>query len=183
MSRIVFLVEEPSMKALLDELLPRLFPDLTFLCVPHEGKGDLEKSVPRKLKAWQEPGVTFVVVRDQDRDDCKDVKRRLVELCEQGGRPDTLVRVVCQELEAWYLGEPAALAAVYSIPTLAGLNNRAKFRNPDSVLHPSKELAKLVPQFQKVNGARRMGQVLTAEANLSPSFRVFVEGVRRILER
>ena len=47
MSRVVFLLEEYSMKALLDALLPRLFPDLRFLCVPHEGKGDLEKSIPR----------------------------------------------------------------------------------------------------------------------------------------
>ena len=39
------------MKVLLDGLLPRLVPGLQFLCVPHEGKQDLEKSVPRKLRA------------------------------------------------------------------------------------------------------------------------------------
>ena len=51
MSRVVFLLEEYSMKVLLDGLLPRLFPGLLFLCVPHEGKQDLEKSVPKKLRA------------------------------------------------------------------------------------------------------------------------------------
>ena len=66
MSRIVFLLEEDSMKVLLEGLLPRLFPGLSFLCLSHEGKQDLEKSIPRKLKAWREPGVRFVVVRDQD---------------------------------------------------------------------------------------------------------------------
>ena len=39
--RLVFLLEEPSMKTLLDGLLPRLFPcwqaGTHFLCVPHEG--------------------------------------------------------------------------------------------------------------------------------------------------
>ena len=49
MSRIVFLLEERAMQVLLDGLLPRLFPDLPFLCVPHEGKRDLELSIPRKL--------------------------------------------------------------------------------------------------------------------------------------
>ncbi len=64
MNRVVFLLEEYSMKALLDGLLPRLFPDLLFQCVPHDGKGDLERSIPRKLRAWREPGVRFVIVRD-----------------------------------------------------------------------------------------------------------------------
>lgn len=41
MGRIVFLLEEPSMQALLEGLLPRLFPQLRFLCVPHDGKTDL----------------------------------------------------------------------------------------------------------------------------------------------
>ena len=45
MSRVVFLLEEYSMKVLLDGLLPRLFPGLPFLCVPHEGKHDFERSM------------------------------------------------------------------------------------------------------------------------------------------
>jgi len=64
MSRLVFMLEEPSMKVLLDDLLPRMFPDMAILCVAHEGKSDLEKSIPRKLKNWQIPGDTFIVVRD-----------------------------------------------------------------------------------------------------------------------
>ena len=42
MNRIVFLLEERSMKTLLDGLLPRLMPDGAFICIPHEGKQDLE---------------------------------------------------------------------------------------------------------------------------------------------
>ena len=66
MSRAVFLLEELSMKTLLEGLLPRIVPGMKFLCVPHEGKLDLEKSVPKKLRAWREPGVRFVVLRDND---------------------------------------------------------------------------------------------------------------------
>ncbi len=68
MRRVVFLLEEPSMKHLLDALLPRLAPGMDFLCVPHEGKNDLECSIPRKLMAWNEPGTRFVIVRDNDFD-------------------------------------------------------------------------------------------------------------------
>ena len=48
MSRLVFLLEEPSMKAFLEEFLPRLMPGFDFLCLSHEGKQDLEKSIDRK---------------------------------------------------------------------------------------------------------------------------------------
>ena len=37
MTRVIFLLEEPSMKTFLDTLLPRVFPDLLFQCVPHVG--------------------------------------------------------------------------------------------------------------------------------------------------
>ena len=80
MSRVVFLLEEYSMKVLLEGLLPRLVPCLPFLCVPHEGKQDLERSIPRKLRAWREPGVRFVVVRDNDGSDCRALKARLAGL-------------------------------------------------------------------------------------------------------
>ena len=113
MTKLVFLVEEPSMADLLDGLLPRLFPALRFQCVPHDGKQDLEKSIPRKLRAWREPGVRFVVARDQDSADCRQVKARLIELCRNGGRSDALVRVVCRELEAWYVGDPEALVQAF----------------------------------------------------------------------
>ena len=46
MSRVVFLLEEYSMTVFLEGLLPRLFPDLSFICVSHEGKRDLARSIP-----------------------------------------------------------------------------------------------------------------------------------------
>ena len=84
------------MQALLDGLLPRLFPGLPFLCVPHEGKTDLERSIPRKLRAWREPGVRFAVVRDNDGQECRTLKDDLRGLCQAGHRGDTLIRIVCQ---------------------------------------------------------------------------------------
>ena len=180
MSRIVFLIEEYSMKVLLDGLLPRLVPGLQFLCVPHEGKQDLEKSVPKKLRAWREPGVCFVVLRDNDGGDCRELKDRLVTLCRDGGREDSLVRIACQELEAWYLGEPAALADVFGNEQLRNMGSKARYRNPDAVIRPSEEIEKLVPEFQKVSGARRMAKRLSRDGNSSRSFQVLIEGIDRL---
>ncbi|MFZ3114292.1 MAG: DUF4276 family protein [Syntrophales bacterium] len=181
MRKIIFLLEEPSMKVFLDGYLPRLMPGLDFLCLKHEGKQDLEKSIPRKLRAFQR--ATFVVVRDNDCADCIVIKTRLQRLCEDGGRSDTLIRIACQALEAWYLGALDVLAVVYARPKLAGLGRKAKYRNPDHLGSPASELAKLVPEFRKMEGARRMGMSMPLDESVSHSrsFQVFVEGVRLMI--
>ena len=170
------------MRVLLDGLLPRLFPGLLFQCVPHEGKHDLERSIPRKLRAWREPGVRFAVVRDNDRGDCRSLKKALLGLCKTGRRPerrpDPLIRIVCQELEAWYLGEPDALAEAFGREELGAL--RPKARDSDEVKRPADKIERLVPEFQKVSGARLMARHLTRERNRSKSFQAFVAGIERI---
>jgi hypothetical protein len=181
MSRLVFLLEEYSMKVFLDGLLPRLFPELRFLCVHHEGKQDLEKSIPRKLKAWREPGVQFCVIRDQDSDECVALKERLVGLCQSAGRADTVVRIACKELEAWYFGEPDALARAFDRDKLRHLGTQQRFRDPDSIVQPSRALASLVEEFQKVSGARAMAREMTRET-ASRSFGHLISAVSRFAE-
>ena len=178
----MFLLEEPSMKTLLEGLLPRLFPSLDFECLAHEGKQSLEESVRIKLRGWREPGVRFVVIRDSDRADCRLLKERLLELCRQNGRPDTLVRIACQELEAWYLGEPDALADAYGKDNLRGIGARARFRDPDAVIKPSAAVSELVPQFQKTDGARRMAVHLSRQRNRSASFHTLMQGIENLCQ-
>jgi len=179
MSRMVFLLEERSMKTLLDGLLPRLIPEMPFVCIPHEGKEDLEKSIPRKLRAWREPGARFVVIRDNDGGDCEALKQRLVALCNSSGRSDALVRIACQELEAWYIGEPAAMAKAFGNSQLNDIGNKSRYRDPDAIHQPSREIAKLLPEFQKVSGARRMASCLSRNGNHSRSFQVTMDGIER----
>ena len=171
------------MADLLDGLLPRLFPALRFQCVPHDGKQDLEKSIPRKLRAWREPGVRFVVARDQDSADCRQVKARLANLCRNAGRADVLVRVVCRELEAWYIGDPEALVRAFPEARrrrrMLRELNRARYRNPDTVVRPSEAIARQIPEFQRRLGARRMA-ILLSQENRSRSYQVFLEGVERL---
>ncbi len=169
------------MAALLEGLLPRLYPDLAFLCVPHDGKSDLKKSIPRKLRAWREPGVRFVIVRDNDGGDCRSLKNSLLTLCRNGGREDALIRIACQELEAWYLGDPEALANAYDRESLRGLGRKARFRDPDSVSRPSETIRTLVPEFHKVSGARRMARHLTRDRNRSRSYRALLAGIEALL--
>lgn len=167
------------MKVFLEALLPRLFPELNFLCIPHEGKSDLEKSIPRKLRAWTEPGVRFCVLRDIDEGDCRTLKRKLRDLCRTAGREETLVRIACQELEAWYFGASERIADAFQAEQMRGIHRKARFRDPDALPDPASTLADLVPDFQKISGARRLGAVLTRE-NSSRSFQVFLAGVERL---
>lgn len=184
--RLIFMLEEPSMKVLLDELVPRLVPGWRanehFLCVKHEGKSDLDKSLARKLKAWQTPGDRFMVVRDNDNADCKVIKQRYIRMCQSCGRSDTLVRLVCQELEAWYLGDLTALADLYGDQKLVSPAMQKRYTEPDQWQKPSAELDRHIPSFQKSSAARGMASRMNLDHNRSRSFNVFLQGVRRLAD-
>lgn len=182
MGRVIFLLEERSMQILLEGLLPRLFPSLSFHCIPHNGKDDLEGSIANILRNRREPGARFVVVRDNDNADCIELKERLRQLCRQGRRDDTIIRIVCQELEAWYLSEPSALANAYGDERLRNIGRQAAYRNPESRPNPSEDIRRLIPSFQKTDGARRMAQHLTRENNRSHSFAIFLDGIARLMQ-
>lgn len=112
MDRIEFLVEELSMAELLKVVLPRILPapwelDNNYYIHPHEGKSDLKRSIPTKLRAYRKRpfSTCFVVIQDQDSNDCKQLKQELVDLCKANKSDNItyLVRIVCHELEAWYM--------------------------------------------------------------------------------
>lgn len=185
LGRVIFLVEEPSMKALLQALLPRIFPAWReqehFLCIAHQGKSDLDKSISRKLAAWQYPHDRFVILRDNDNADCVALKTRLKQLCDNSSRSDVLIRLVCQELEGWYLGDLQALATAYASPKINTPKYIKKYTEPDQWQKPSEEVARLIPQFQKTSGARLMGANLNLDGkNKSPSYGFFLSGLQRL---
>jgi len=168
------------MKALLDGLLPRLFPEMVFQCVPHDGKGDLEKSIPRKLRGWREPGVRFVVVRDNDRGNCLDLKRHLRDLCADRPERDFLIRIACQELEAWYLGQPDALAEAFDKESLRRIGGPGAVSQPRRHRLSGQRVDEAGPADQKVSGARALAVHLTREGNRSPSFHAMIDGIERL---
>ena len=177
--KLIFMLEELSMKELLDRILPRILPEgVDFQTIPHAGKRDLELSLPRKLRAWNEPDVAFVVVHDQDSNDCVELKRELQGICAMSGR-QVLIRIACRELEAWYWGDLAAVSEAYGVD-LKHLTAKSKYRNPNSIDHPKKELKRYIPQMGQINGARRIAPHMNLEGNTSRSFQVFVQGVKRL---
>jgi hypothetical protein len=180
MSELVFLLEERSMVEVLKQIVPLLVPK-NIICryVPHEGKQDLEKSIPRKLRAWKTPGVQFVVVRDKDAGDCKKIKDKLVELCKQGFRTDTLVRIVCPHLESWFLGDLAAVEKAYQLRNVAKKQSDKIFANPDRLSNARQELERIVPRYQHISGSRQIAAHMDIDCNKSKSFQVFISGVRK----
>lgn len=169
------------MRDFLDGLLPRLFPGVSFILIPHEGKTDLERSIPRKIRGWRKPGARFIIVRDQDSADCFDLKKKLLALCSRAGRPDSIVRIACHELEGWYLGDLDAVADAFANQKLRLLAKKAKYRNPDAISTPSNVMVTLVPGFGKVSGARAMATHVQPDRNRSRSFQVFLRGIERAI--
>ena len=182
--KLVFLLEEPSMKHLLDALLPHILPnDIHFQTIPHNGKRELEKSIPRKLRGWNEPGdIRFVIVHDQDTKNCIALKQDLLQLCAVTQRP-VLVRIACQEMESWYFGDVKALAIAYNKPALKEIANKNKFRVPDAIPNPKEELYRLIPEHQQIAGAKQVAPYMDVENNTSVSFGCFVRGIRRLVSQ
>ena len=171
------------MKYLLDGLLPRILPDdVSFQTIPHSGKRDLERSIPRKLRGWKEPGdIRFVILHDQDTKDCITLKNQLLQLCKDTNHR-VLVRIACQELESWYFGDTNALAEAYQKPKLRKIANMKKYRVPDEIQTPREDLRKIIPEHQQIQGAKKVAPFMDIEGNRSVSFQQFVKGVKRIAD-
>lgn len=198
-----FLVEEPSCEAALHELLPRMIdPDVTFRVHPHQGKHDLLNGLPNKLrgyKHWIKDDYRIVVLVDLDAGDCRDLKKRLDTAARQAGlrmKREThqsgafqiLNRIAIDELEAWFLGDVAALHQAYPrVPeTLA---SRKGFTDPDGVRGGTAErLGQVLKRagyyrgrMPKIEVARRVAGFMDPPRNRSHSFQVFRAGLHEML--
>jgi hypothetical protein len=185
MTELVFLVEEPSAKELLRGLIPRIVDEQKCYCryVVFEGKQDLDKSVQRKLKGYLKQDAIFIILRDQDSDDCKFLKARLREQCELAGKPGTLIRIACRELESWYLADLSAVEKSLGMTGLQKHQKSKKFRSPDQTQNPSKELIEITKhRYQKISGSRTIAPLLDLDNTRSTSFNNFVKGIRRLVQ-
>lgn len=175
--KLVIFVQEPSMKETLDVLLPKLNINAgEVTIVTHQGKSDLDKSWRRKLPVWNTPETTFMILRDNDAGDCKALKERLLSVAKDCGKQDrVIVRIVIQELEAWFLGDREALVQAEYISATA---NPRELREPDSHQKPSKILSRWKRGRQKVSGARDIAQFMDPDNNCSPSFNHVITSLR-----
>jgi Domain of unknown function (DUF4276) len=184
MKELIFLLEEPSAKAMLESLLPRILkPDTQFRCIPFEGKQDLERQLARKIRAYQNDKARFIIMRDQDsHPDCSELKRSLLDLCLETGKADKcLVRLACKELETFYLADLQAVEQALRLKGLAKQQQTKKFRAPDLLGSPSHELRTLTKRcYEKIAGSRAIGQHLGLDNERSPSFRNLIAAIRRM---
>lgn len=91
------------------------------------------------------------------------------------------MRIACRELEAYYLADLHAVEQGLSIKKLARQQGYAKFRDPDHLGSPSKELETLTRgEYQKVSGSRLIGEFLDPDNERSSSFKNLVREIRRM---
>ncbi|MDA8003100.1 MAG: DUF4276 family protein [Alphaproteobacteria bacterium] len=180
-----FMLEEQSAKQFLDVLLPKILPsDVYFRCFPHQGKSELQKSIPLKLKNWRNPTDFFVIVHDQDSNDCIALKQELRELCKGVKSPGPLIRIVCRELEAWYFGDLAAVKKVFPKFRADKLPGNPESRDPDQMHKPSAVLNDIIQDFNKMHAAGEIPKYMNLKltADKSKSFDNLVKGVKKFAE-
>ena len=185
MRELIFFLEEPSAKEMLNGLIPKLLDKSTkHRCFNFQGKQDFERRLERKLRDWRNPDARFVVLRDKDCEDCTEVKQRLTAVCRKAGKPHSLVRIVCHELESWFLGDLRAVEEGMNLQGLSKQQQNRKFRNPDKLGNAKQELKKLTNKnYQPISSSRKIGPCMSIDKNLSHSFNVFIAGVQRILNQ
>jgi len=182
MIELVFFLEEPSIGAMLEGLLPKILPEGVYpRIIIFEGKQDLEKRMGKKLQGYLNPNAQFIILRDQDSANCLEIKNNLRNQCIAANKPETLIRIVCHELESWYLADLAAVAKGLDLPEIANKQNKRFFRTPDTFPNPAAILRRIAPSYQKLIGSRAIGPYLDPNNTRSDSFRVFISGVRRLV--
>ena len=128
------------------------------------------------------PDSRFLIIRDQSAGDCAHIKTNLLEKCRKANRPDAIVRIACHALESFYLGDLSAVDKGLKIGTLAKLQNKRKYREPDNLANPDQELMTLTKnRYQKLSGSRAISRHMSLENNLSHSFYVLVKAIQGVL--
>jgi hypothetical protein len=145
---------------------------------------------------WEPLKVAVLV--DRDDDDCLVLKKqledhaanaRLTTPASDGVSFQVLNRIVVEELEAWFLGDPEALNQAYpKVPV--SLANQARYRDPDAIKGGTWEALEAVlikhgyhrSGLRKMQAATEIAQHMNVESNRSKSFQVFRDGVRRLVK-
>lgn len=192
----------------LDTLVPRILGDASMPVDAWDirefsSKSDLLKKLPGRMKGYSsyaEAGdVRVLVLVDRDDDDCLELKETLEDVAKSTGLAtrstaagDEIVRVcnriVVEELEAWFIGDPEAVAAAYPKVPVTFVKRKA-YRYPDDVSGGTWEaLERLLQQhgyypggLAKVSCAKDIAAGMQPDRNTSPSFRAFHEGLLRLV--
>lgn len=198
LEKLIVLVEEYSMEAALDQLLPKLLGDIEFQIIRFQCKDDLLKKAPDRLKgyaAWLPESWRILVLVDRDDDDCVVLKAELENMATAAGlqtktaaghrqRFQVANRIAIEELEAWFFGDWVAVQAAYPrVP--ATIPQKASFRDPDAIAGGTWEAMERVFKkagyfstgLRKLELARSVAAYMDPNRNGSRSFRAFANAV------
>ena len=191
-SHLEFLVEEQSMQAFLDGILPKLLMGrATHRAMAHQGKPDLLAKLENRLRGYARyitPEMRLIILVDRDDGDCSALKQELEGKAKGAGlvtrsseRPWQIAnRIAIEELEAWYFGNwPAVRSAFPKVP--ANIDRQASFRFPDAIAGGTWEAFERILQragyfsngLRKVECARLISEHFDPSACVSPSFASF----------
>lgn len=195
------LVEEPSTAAALEVLLPRMLGKTSFAMYVHDGKADLLKKLPGRLRgysAFLPANWRILVVVDRDNDDCVELKADLERVASAAGlstrsRPSgngpwsVVNRIAVEELEAWFFGDWKAVRLAFPRVS-ADLPNRAGLRDPDAIEGGTWEAFERALQasgyfvggLRKIEAARAVSAHMNPAANTSRSFQVFRDVIKEL---
>lgn len=181
----VFLLEEPSMKAFLEVLVERFFPNwhhnnrVKFF--NFEGKHDMQKRLSQFVRNFKKSynNTKFIILMDQDNKICTEVKSKLSNLSSQGGEDSPLIRIVCQSLESWYLGDLQTVEELTKIK-LARFQEQQRFRQPDTIPDPKQTLKTRIKRYMPIQFAKEFGRKFTPENNNSYSFQIFYKSLNSL---
>ena len=190
MIQLHIFTEEESFKIFLDNFLPKIIPpDISYFIHPHQGKQNLEKAIRTTVPSISKiPGSRILITRDQDSGDCKFVKQEPERIIHGNVQSPYYIRIICRELECWYLGDLSCIEKIYPRFNSSKYRNKKTFRNPDLVQNSSKLICQIVPELKdrdylpKIQTASKMGKCLCTESNNSTSFRQFTSAIKDLIE-
>ena len=181
---LVCFTEERSAKEMLEIVLPKILTDncRLFAVISFEGKQDLQKNIQFKLQHYNIPDTKFLIMRDQDSGNCKEIKQQLLQKIINSGKKDvSIVRIACHELESFYLGDLEAVKLGLKLNNTPSQNN-SKYRNPDNLANAKQELRRITQQqYQTVSGSRAIAPFLKLDGtNKSSSFGFLLSGIGQL---
>lgn len=199
LDKLIVFVEEYSMEAALNVLLPKLLGDIEFQIIRFQCKDDLLKRLPERLRGyagWLPDGWRILVLVDQDDDDCRQLKQRLDAMAHAAGlrtraklrsgeRFQVANRIAIEELEAWFFGDWEAVRTAYPrVP--ANVPQKSAYRDPDRISGGTWEAIERVLRqagyfktgLRKIELARSVAVHMDIERNGSRSFQAFAGVVK-----
>ena len=179
---LVCCLEEPSAREMLSVLLARILPtDWNVQYIVFEGKQDLLKRLEMRVRGWLLPNSFFLVLCDQDAQDCKCLKSQIAKMVIETGKT-AKIRIACHELENFYLGDLAAVARGLSCLSVNKLASKAIYRQPDSIANAPEQLKRITGNaYQKCSGSRSIAPYLDLEGgNRSKSFNALLSAIREL---